>query len=52
MSMPRKLEDLQEAIGRIEKRQLEGITSHELRMQEFKVFSQNGEDGITGFDET
>ena len=49
MSMPRKLEDLQEAIGRIEKRQLEGITSHELRMQEFKVFSQNGEDGIIQF---
>ncbi|MES2353048.1 MAG: hypothetical protein V4568_01395 [Pseudomonadota bacterium] len=45
----KKLEDLQESIGRIEKRQLEQAASCELNAHEFKVFSQNGEDGIIQF---
>src|ERR1035437_516911 len=41
-----RLEDIQQAIGRIEARQLAASGSTDLRANEFKAFSQNGEDGI------
>jgi len=41
-----KLEYLQQAIGRIESRQLENRPTRNLADMEFKVFSQFGEDGI------
>jgi len=40
---------LQESIGRLELRQLESLNSDELRRNEFRVFSQWGEDGILQF---
>jgi hypothetical protein len=44
-----QLEEMNQAIGRIEIRQLEGIDSNDILANEFKVFSQNGEDGIIQF---
>jgi hypothetical protein len=40
---------VQQALGRIEARQLEDRDSRDLRDNEFQVFSQNGEDGILQF---
>ncbi len=49
-SLPRtittKLTHIQEALGRIEKRQNENINSKKINDYEFKVFSQWGDDGI------
>lgn len=42
----RILADVQQALGRIEGRQLRGLASATLADREFKVFSQWGEDGI------
>jgi len=44
-----RLEDVQEALGRIELRQLSVDQSTELVAKEFRVFSQWGEDGIIQF---
>ncbi len=44
-----RLQLLQEALGRVEGRQLEGRKSTTLTDQEFRVFSQWGEDGILQF---
>lgn len=44
-----RIEDLQQAVARIENRQLKDIKSLSLQDYEFKVFSQNGEDGIIQF---
>ena len=44
-----QLEEMNQAIGRIEIRQLERIDSNDILANEFKVFSQNGEDGIIQF---
>lgn len=43
------LEDLQQAIGRIEMRQVNLENSNDIHDHEFKVFSQWGEDGIIQF---
>ncbi|MEQ8384399.1 MAG: hypothetical protein RH949_18770 [Coleofasciculus sp. A1-SPW-01] len=43
------VEKLQEAVGRIEKRQLQSLDSHCINANEFRVFSQWGEDGIIQF---
>ena len=45
----RRLEYMQEALGRIEGRQLSGAASAGLADSEFRVFSQWGEDGIIQF---
>ena len=42
----KKLTSIQEALGRIEKRQNEAIDSKDINDYEFKVTSQWGEDGI------
>ncbi len=47
--MPARLEDLQQAVGRIELRQSVLANSADVHANEFKVFSQNGEDGIIQF---
>lgn len=47
--LERRLESLQEAMGRIELRQLKAIPGNELAAREFRVFSQWGEDGIIQF---
>lgn len=44
-----RLEALQEALGRIERRQLDAEQSNALAPHEFRVFSQWGEDGIIQF---
>ncbi|MCZ8360523.1 MAG: hypothetical protein O9350_22485 [Microcystis sp. LE19-388.1G] len=44
-----QLEEINQALGRIELRQLEKIDSNDIWDNEFKVFSQNGEDGIIQF---
>jgi len=41
-----RFERVQEALGRIEARQLAGERGAELRESEFRTFSQWGEDGI------
>lgn len=43
------LSQMQEALGRIEKRQLQALNTTNLRDNEFKVYSQWGEDGIIQF---
>jgi hypothetical protein len=48
-SISDRVEDLQQAVGRIENRQLKNIESLNLEDYEFKVYSQNGEDGIIQF---
>ena len=45
----RRIELAQEALGRIEMRQLEGNSSNRLSDYEFRTFSQWGEDGIIQF---
>ncbi len=47
--METNIEYIQEAIGRIEYRQLTERPSNNLRDNEFRVFSQSGEDGIIQF---
>ena len=47
--MDQRLDLLQVAIGRVELRQTELVNSEDLRANEFKVFSQNGEDGLVQF---
>ena len=47
--IPRQITELRQAIGRIELRQLENRKSRNLHENEFKVFSQWGEDGIIQF---
>jgi hypothetical protein len=49
VSLTSRIEDLQQAVGRIEKRQLTSIDSNDIHANEFKVFSQWGEDGIIQF---
>jgi hypothetical protein len=44
--LPQRIEDIQQALGRIELRQLQQSPSSSLQENEFKVFSQWGEDGI------
>lgn len=44
-----RIEDLQQSVGRVEMRQLESLASMNIRDNEFKVSSQNGEDGIIQF---
>lgn len=44
-----KLHKIQEALGRIENRQLQSIGSKKIADNEFRVFSQWGEDGIIQF---
>jgi hypothetical protein len=46
MTLPARLALIQEALGRIELRQLAGSNVGDPRQSEFKVFSQWGEDGI------
>jgi hypothetical protein len=48
-TLSERIEDLQQAIGRIELRQTLSIDSTDIHANEFKVFSQNGEDGIIQF---
>ncbi len=45
-ALPMRVEALQQAVGRIELRQLRNEQSADLRQHEFKVYSQWGEDGI------
>lgn len=45
----RRLEYIQEALGRIETRQLDGEANLDLSSNEYRVFSQWGEDGIIQF---
>ncbi len=45
-STRREMEQVKCQLGRIERRQLESLTSNQLRDYEFQVFSQWGEDGI------
>lgn len=47
--VPQHLDDLQQALGRIEMRQLASANSMSILANEFKVYSQNGEDGIIQF---
>lgn len=49
MSVCERIESLQQAVGRVEMRQLQVIASNDIHTNEFKVFSQNGEDGIIQF---
>jgi len=44
-----RIESMQEALGRMELRQLSGDQNHSLAAREFRVFSQWGEDGIIQF---
>lgn len=44
--MERRLERIQQALGRIEGRQVDGLDDRSLLASEFQVFSQWGEDGI------
>ena len=48
-SISKQIEDLQQAIGRIEMRQINLENSNDIHDHEFKVFSQWGEDGIIQF---
>lgn len=48
-SLTDRIERLQEAVGRLEMRQLEQLQSKKLNEYEFQVFSQWGEDGIIQF---
>lgn len=47
--MERRLEFIQESLGRIESRQLGFVPGHQLHASEFRAFSQWGEDGIIQF---
>lgn len=48
-SLPNKISNIQETLGRIETRQISEIKSSDLNQYEFKVYSQWGEDGIIQF---
>lgn len=48
-SVDRRLEFIQESLGRVEQRQLKNIPSFDLSENEYRVFSQWGEDGIIQF---
>jgi hypothetical protein len=45
----RDIEQIKQSLGRIESRQIELIAAKDIQSHEFKVFSQNGEDGIIQF---
>jgi hypothetical protein len=45
-SLPIKISKIQEALGRIESRQVTNLLSSQINDSEFKVYSQWGEDGI------
>jgi hypothetical protein len=45
-SLETRMQSVQEALGRIEERQLRGTPTDQLQSKEFRVFSQWGEDGI------
>lgn len=49
MSLPGRLDQIQEALGRIESRQQSAGAWHNPRDYEFKVYSQWGEDGIIDY---
>jgi hypothetical protein len=44
-----RIENLQQAVGRVERRQLLELKNSHIHEHEFKVFSQTGEDGIIQF---
>jgi hypothetical protein len=48
-NLPSQIESLQQAIGRVEMRQLALVNSNDIHDNEAKVFSQWGEDGIIQF---
>lgn len=48
-SLPDKLSQLQESLGRIESRQIAALQDDQINESEFKVYSQWGEDGIIQF---
>ena len=48
-TMERRLDLMQETLGRIERRQLTATPTHDLQLSEFRAFSQWGEDGIIQF---
>jgi hypothetical protein len=45
-SLEKRMQSMQEALGRIEARQLQLTPAQDIRLKEFRVFSQWGEDGI------
>jgi len=45
-SLPKKLDQIQESLGRIENRQVENLLACQIAKSEFKIYSQWGEDGI------
>lgn len=49
LNLPRQIDDLRQAVGRIELRQTLATQAVNLHANEFKVFSQFGEDGIIQF---
>jgi hypothetical protein len=49
VTLSERIESLQQAVGRLEMRQLRTTASSDIHANEFKVFSQNGEDGIIQF---
>jgi hypothetical protein len=49
VTLSERIEDLQQAVGRVEMRQLALLGSNDIHANEFKTFSQNGEDGIIQF---
>jgi hypothetical protein len=48
-TLSERIESLQQAVGRVEMRQLAMLDSNDIHNNEFKAFSQNGEDGIIQF---
>jgi hypothetical protein len=48
-ALPERVKDLQQAVGRIELRQIQQMGHSDIHANEFKVFSQWGEDGIIQF---
>ena len=48
-SIPEKFNSIQEALGRIENRQIGQLLASQISEAEFKVYSQSGEDGIIQF---
>jgi hypothetical protein len=49
VKLDRDIEQIKQALGRLEHRQLQLISNKDIQSHEFKVFSQNGEDGIIQF---
>jgi hypothetical protein len=49
VKLDRDIEQIKQALGRLEHRQLQLISNKDIQSHEFKVSSQNGEDGIIQF---